>query len=81
MPEDAFVDVDVDGAPVRMAIRLDNTGDLWSAEATLPPDVTPHARVSIRGFGVGRERALADAMEKIRDAVDRYRPDRRLSRS
>jgi hypothetical protein len=80
-----FVEVDVDGARLRvgLTVQQDTTAHSssaqWTATAQLPLWTTPRASISIRGVGRNRASAVEDAMTKITEAIDRFEARRRQS--
>jgi hypothetical protein len=78
-----FVHVDVDGTSLRIGLKVerDRSAQLasaqWTATANLPAWTTPRASIDIRGVGVERAAAVADALTKLNEAIDRYENARR----
>jgi hypothetical protein len=78
-----FVHVDVDGTPVRIGLKVERdrsarlSSAQWAATANLPAWTTPRASIDIRGVGVERAAAVADALTKLNEAIARYEHARR----
>jgi hypothetical protein len=78
-----FVHVDVDGASVRIGLKVDHDRSAhlstaqWTATASLPTWVTPRASVDIRGVGADRAAAVDDALSRANEAIARYEAARR----
>jgi hypothetical protein len=78
-----FVEVDVDGAGVRIGLQVERDREArlrsaqWLAIGRLPTWTTPRANISVRGLGRDRTAAIADAMTRLNEAVARYEAARR----
>jgi hypothetical protein len=78
-----FVEVDVDGARVRLGLQVERDREArlqsaqWLAIGRLPAWTTPRANISVRGVGRDRAAAIADAMTRLNEAIARYEAARR----
>jgi hypothetical protein len=73
-----FVEIDVDGAAVRIGLTVKrdpqalNAGGQWTAEGKLPTWATPRAVISIRGSGRDRASAIREAVARANEGIARY---------
>ena len=78
-----FVEVDVDGAVLRIGLQVDRDQSAqlqsarWLAVARLPAWTTPRANISVRGVGRDRTLAMDDALTRLNEAIARYETARR----
>jgi hypothetical protein len=80
-----FVEVDVDGARLRVGLTVQqdmsahSSSAQWTATAQLPLWTTPRASIAIRGVGRDRASTIQDAMSRVTEAIDRFEARRRQS--
>jgi len=78
-----FVHVDVDGASLRIGLKVerDQAARLstaqWTPTVKLPAWTTPRASIDIRGVGADRTAAVADALIRVNETIARYENARR----
>jgi len=78
-----FVHVDVDGASLRLGLKVERdpaarqATTQWKATVKLPAWTTPPASVDIRGVGADRKAAVDDAVIRVNEAIASYENARR----